>query len=170
MKTKTTMVIFATGLFLVSCGDKTISQQEKEEKTIPATQFEIDTVVNIADIANKPIKVVNEILGKPGSMDKAKPSITPCKTNPCDKAFYQDSKFEIIFINKVADWITINKVSNIPMTEEAITSLGLPKTKPSFSDPSNVIRWTNIKGIKEISFFNNGSNKVDYIYIKTNTN
>jgi hypothetical protein len=55
------------------------------------------------------------------------------------------------------------------MTEEVITSLGLFMTKPSFANQSNVIKWTNIKGFKEVSFFNNGSNKVDYIYIKTNT-
>ena len=168
MKT-TTILILATSLILASCGDNKRSQTETKASTVQATPIKIDTVINIADIANKTIKEVNNLLGKPNSMDKAKPSGTPCKTNPCDKAFYKDSKFEIIFINKVADWITINNVSNLPMNEDLITSLGLPKTKPSFSNPSNVIKWTNIKGFKEISFFNNGSNKVDYIYIKTNT-
>ncbi len=169
MKSTISILILATGLLLASCDDKITSETQKE-KAVESITLKIDTVVNITDIADKSIKIVNEVLGKPNNMDKAKPSGTPCKTNPCDKAFYKDSKFEIIFINKVADWITINNVSNLSMTEDVITSLGLPKTKPSFSNPSNVIRWTNIKGFKEISFFNNGSNKVDYIYIKTNTN
>jgi hypothetical protein len=166
---KTTILSFATILIFASCSENKTSQTENKESTAQATSVKIDTVVNIADIASKTMKEVNKLLGKPNSMDKAKPSGTPCKNNPCDKAFYKDSKFEIIFINKVADWITINNVSNLPMNEDLITSLGLPKTKPSFSNPLNEIRWTNINGFKEISFFNNGSNKVDYIYIKTNT-
>lgn len=166
---KTKILVFVTSLILASCGDNKISQTENKVQAVHVNPVKIDKVIDIADIANKSIKDVNILLGKPNSMGKAKPSGTPCKTNPCDKAFYKDSKFEIIFINKVADWITINNVSNLPMNEDLITSLGLPKTKPTFSNPSDVIKWTNIKGFLEIGFYNNGSGKVDYIYIKTKT-
>ena len=120
---KTTILILATSLILASCGDNKTSQTENKASTVQATPVKIDTGINIADIANKTIKEVNKLLGKPNSMDKAKPSGTPCKTNPCDKAFYKDSKFEIIFINKVADWITINNLSNLLMNEDLMTSL-----------------------------------------------
>jgi hypothetical protein len=166
---KTTILIFVTSLIFVSCGDNRTSQTGNNAENVQDNPVKIDKIINIADISNKSIKEVNKLLGKPNNMSKAKPSGTPCKTNPCDKAYYKDGKFEIIFINKVADWITINDVSSLPMNEDLITSLGLPKTKPSFSNPSDVIKWTNIKGFEEISFFNNGSDKVDYIYIKTNT-
>ena len=168
MRKNNILILFAS-IILASCSDNNISNAGNKAINVQSNQVKIETVINITNIANKKIKEVNKLLGKPNNIGKAKPSGTPCKINPCDKAYYKDGKFEIIFINKVADWITINDVSNLPMNEDLITSLGLPKTKPSFSNPSNVIRWAHIKGFEEISFFNNGSDKVDYIYIKTNT-
>lgn len=83
--------------------------------------------------------------------------------------FFQSEKYEVLFINNVADWITINNTSNNILDENVIQLLGLPKTSPSFNNISTVLRWDNLDGIKEISFFNNGSDKIDYIYIKVNT-
>lgn len=67
-----------------------------------------------------------------------------------------------------ADWITINQVSDKDLNKDAIALLGLPKSDPA-AETATVLRWENVEGIKEISVFNNGSNKIDYIYVKANT-
>lgn len=161
MKWNSIVYLFIIVFLFSNCNNSKSSSQN--------TSDEIEKVININDIANKSIGEVNKILGAPTDKEKVAPSGTPCKKNPCDKLYYQNGKYEIVFINNVADWITINNVSNLPLNESVIYSIGLPASKPSFSNPSTVIRWTAINNIKEISFFNNGSNKVNYIYIKVNT-
>ncbi len=128
-----------------------------------------DVIVNLSEIVGKPLSEVEKLLGKANKIEKAKPSGTPCKENPCDKAFFDSEKIEILFINGKADWITINDVSKYPLDENNIKLLGYPKSSPSFSNPSTVIRWSNVDGIKEIDFFNNGSGKIEYIYVKVKT-
>lgn len=98
-----------------------------------------------------------------------KPSNTPCENTPCEKANYQSDKFEIVFINDKSDWITINKLSENEINNENIELLGLKSAEPSFDNPGNVKKWNNIVNIKEISVFDNGSGKIDYIYIKAIT-
>lgn len=157
-------------LILYGCLTSLVTQcdstQRKEEM---AQKVNTVVVIDIMKIAGKSASDVEKILGKPSSVDKVKPGRTPCETKGCKKATYQDGKFEIVYINDVADWITIDDVSSVTLDESAITTLSLINVKPSFSNPPVVIRWSNVNGIKEISFFNNGQNKVEYIYIKVKT-
>ena len=143
---------------LFACSSGTTEDKASENK--------VQKIINLKDIAGKQLSDVEKVLGTAEKTEKAQPSGTPCKQTPCDKMFFQNGKFEVLFINKVADWITINNTSQNELNENVIELLGLTKKSPTFKNISNVIRWENIEGIKEISFFNNGSNKVDYIYIK----
>lgn len=61
--------------------------------------------VEIPSIAGKNKKEIEMILGKPNKKEKVNPSKTPC---PCDKYYYINNLVEIVFINGVADWITVN--------------------------------------------------------------
>ncbi|GAA4028758.1 hypothetical protein GCM10022409_11070 [Hymenobacter glaciei] len=133
-------------------------------------KYNIDSgaLINISDIAGKSLAGVEKKLGKPDNVEKARPSGTPCTNGECKKAFFQGGHYEVLFINGKADWITINNVSGFDLNSGSIKLLGLPSVQPAFTS-SSVVRWTNIKGIKEISFFNNGSDKIDYIYIKVKT-
>ena len=59
--------------------------------------------------------------------------------------------------------------TNSLLDEGVITLLGLPESSPAFNNPSNVLRWENVAGIKEISFFSDGSGGIEYIYVKAQT-
>ena len=143
---------------LLSCGDS----NPKTSGAEPPKKL----IIEIKSIVGKSEAEVEKILGKAEKTEKVNPGKTPC---PCDKLYYKSGKYEIVFINGKADWITIYDVSDLDTDENVIELLGLPKTEPDFNSPHNVMRWNNVANIKEVTFFDNGSGKIDYIYIKFET-
>lgn len=145
---------------LSSCGNSSEKKRVEEQKEL---------IISIKSLIGKNKIEIEKILGKAERTEKVKPSRTPCLESPCDKSYYESDKFEIVFINNKADWITINKVSNIDNAKDNIILLGLAESEPSYQGTDNTLRWKNIENIKEITFFDNGSGKIDYIYIKAET-
>lgn len=122
--------------------------------------------IHLDDIAGMTRKHIEVILGEPNRVEMVRPSNTPCQDEPCEKLYYQGDRYEVVFIGGVADWITIYQTSAYVLDDSVIECLGLPKTPPTFSNPDMVIRWENIMGLREISFFSNGAGRVASIYIK----
>lgn len=143
---------------LISCNQAKVEKQGKKE-----------VAFDLKSIAGKSMIEVESILGKPDKIEPFLESSTPCKNKPCQKGYYQKDKFEIIFINEKADWITINNLSEYDFDEENIEIFGLTKAEPEFKNPQDLIRWKNIEGINEISIFNDSFGKISYAYIKTAT-
>lgn len=161
------------GEFLTDSSNRNSGVNEKARQKRLSLEKKYQTnsgsLIKINDIVGKTLKQTEKLLGKATNIDKARPSGTPCKTNGgCDKAQFQAGKYEILFINGKADWITINELFGFDLDESSIQLLGLPKSAPNVNSAS-LIRWVNVKGIKEITFFKNGSDKIDYIYIKAKT-
>ena len=135
----------------------------------------IEPIVNLPAIANKSIEEVNAVLGKPDTIiktdviTKVNPVGTPNEKVDCEQVFYQNKKIEVIFINKLSDWITINHVTGLPMSEYMITALGLPQTDPRIFDLTAYVTWEEVKGFQNIAFFSKDSSTVDNIYIRVNT-
>lgn len=150
--------------FIIIC--LTSCNQVKTEKPIISKK---EIVIDLKRIAGKSKLNVDKILGKPEKVEPFKESSTPCKNISCEKVYYQKDKFEIIFIDGKADWITVNDLSQYDFDEENIEILGLSITAPNFENPQDVIRWKNIENINEVSIFNDGSNKIAYAYIKVAT-
>lgn len=148
---KNSLTLLVCAIFLISCGN---SKQEN--------------IIDIRTIVGKTETEIEKILGKAERSEKVSPSVTPCKNTPCKKKFYKKNKFEIVYIDGKSDWITINDVSNFTFNAENIILLGLSSTTPS-AENSNAIQWNDIENINEINFFNNGEDKIDYIYIKAVT-
>jgi hypothetical protein len=120
----------------------------------------------VTSIAVQAPHIVAQVLGAPDSMELVRPSNTPCQEQPCKKLTYQGGKYEIVFINGVADWITINQTLAYSLDTTVIEYLGLPKAAPTFRNPGMVTRWEDIAGLREVNAFDNGSGKVGYFYIK----
>ncbi|PIF34094.1 hypothetical protein CLU81_4728 [Flavobacterium sp. 9] len=145
------LIIIATS---ISCN------QSKQSKT------QSPNVIDIKSLASKSKTEVEKILGKPNKLEPFSESSTPCKNTACQKGYYQNNKFEIIFVNEKADWITINDLEKYDFNEDNIEIFGLTKVEPEFKNPKDLIRWKNIEGFNEITIFNNGSDKISYAYIK----
>ncbi|MBE8725121.1 hypothetical protein [Flavobacterium hungaricum] len=156
-------------LFIISACDNSKKNQVENVSNENLETPKKELIIDVLSIVGKDKTTVEKVLGKPENIEKVKPSNTPCADKGCDKLIYKSGKYEVVFINDKADWITIYDVSNFETTVDAIELLGLKSANPDFNSPNNVIRWKNINNILEINFFDNGSGKINYIYIKGQT-
>ncbi len=117
-------------------------------------------VYNIKPLLNRSMKEVEKILGKAES--KSKINGYPCKYSRCTKVIYKNGKYEVIFKNGKTSRIIVNSFPDYTNTQDAIQSIGFPKSSPSFLNPGIVARWSTIEGIHEIDFF------TDYVLVMVN--
>ncbi|WP_159469474.1 hypothetical protein [Dyadobacter sp. 3J3] len=122
----------------------------------------VKALFSIKEISGKSITDVEKIFGKGHLESKWKDKKSGCKA--CPKYLYQGGKYEVIFIDKVADRITINKLNDYEFTNKAIMGIiGLSEATPSFQTDF-VKRWNFHGGYREIMAFEE-KNKVNYILI-----
>jgi hypothetical protein len=136
MKKNIILALLAGQLIFSGCGSSAVE--------------EYGVILKIEDVVNKSLPDVEKLLGKSESSEKVKGY--PCENSDCKREVFQDGKYEIIFKEGKADRITINKVPNLTGSVDAIETLGLPQSEPSFINEDNSARWENINDIKEISF------------------
>jgi hypothetical protein len=136
MKKKIVLAFLVGQFMFAGCGSSTVEEH--------------GVILKIEDVANKSLSKVEKILGKSESTEKV--TGYPCEQSDCNREFFQDGKYEIIFKNGKADRITIYQVPNLTGSTDAIETLGLPESEPSFANEGTVIRWENIKDLKEVSF------------------
>lgn len=125
---------------------------------VTSTVAHASPVVDIPQIAGRSMKQVGELL-------KAKP--TCAKNKRGTKCDYNDGRIEIIFIDGKADWITVNRLEQVPFTDAGIVRLGFGEKSPVFRSPV-VMRWNGLPGVLEVSMFK-GQTGTDYAYIKVKT-
>ncbi|MCH8904737.1 MAG: hypothetical protein IIA45_12595 [Bacteroidetes bacterium] len=162
MKVNLILVALAMSLFIVNC-NLPKNEADKTEEIVSVEQ-----IVDVKSIAGKPLSEVEEILGSYTSKEETKVSGVGCKDNICDKYFYKDGEIEIVFINGLADWITIYKVDHLTRNKNLIQALGIEQKEPTIKAKGR-LAWENIEGIKSISIFNDLDGKIQYIYIQSNT-
>lgn len=165
-------IIFLILLLIILAGCSSQKPTEKKQQTIqeqtPTKEQLIENIIDINIIINKDLVEIEKILGASTRTEEVSISDTICENNPCNKEFFQSEKYEIVFINNKASLITINPQKEYRLTEKSIELLKLPQTKPSAKNDKIFIRWEDINGIKEITFFKDTNDNIDYIYIKTN--
>jgi hypothetical protein len=130
----------------------------KEDKQFP-----------LKDIAAKMPAYIEAIFGKPSAVERVNPRGTPSQDHPYDKAIYQDGKYEITFINGVADWITIYQTEAYTEYSSVLKYLGLSQVPPTFNNPQQAVWWRDIDGLYEVNFFYNEPGRPAHIYIKCKT-
>ena len=114
--------------------------------------------VDITKVAGKDKETVDTVLGSPDSSSTSKYG---------KKYHYEKGDTEIVFINGLADWITIYDMDDITFSPKALEELGLSVKSPTFKNDYSM-RWSGISDLLEVSIFK-GTNKCDYAYIKTKT-
>lgn len=117
-----------------------------------------DVVIDIPALVGKTEAQVSELIGQPISCSEIKYG------NKCQ---YDKSETEIVFINKKADWITVEGLDDKAFSDSTITLLGFRDQKPSFST-TFVKRWEPLEGLISVSLFKGATNS-DYAYIKAYT-
>ena len=115
-------------------------------------------VIDVTKIAGKSKVQVEKILGTPTKTTKTKYG---------EKLSYKKGDTEIVFINGLADWITVEDINDVPFNKKAIISIGLEESHPVKTTDWE-LQWENLQGLRSISLFK-GKNMSDYIYIKVKT-
>ena len=116
------------------------------------------SIVDVPKIAGRSMKQVAEQLKATPTCEKNK------RGTKCD---YNDGRIEIVYIDEKADWITVNRLEQVPFADTAIARLGFGQKSPSFRS-SMVMRWNGLPGVVEVSLFK-GQTGSDYAYIKVKT-
>jgi len=84
------------------------------------------------------------------------------------KGYYGDGRYEVVFIDGVADWITITNVDHLT-TEQFIDEWDLDMIRPDFYNADIVARYYNVHGMKEVAVFKDVNGGIFYIYVKAFT-
>jgi hypothetical protein len=122
-------------------------------------------ILDLKEISGRSFNQIVPILGKPDASEPAKPSNVPIDISKSQKFFFKNRKIEIVFIDGIADWITINDPA-IPFEASSLTELGLDSEPPTFKT-HYIMRWKNLNPFTEITFFSRTENIVDYILVKS---
>ncbi|MCF0058484.1 hypothetical protein [Dyadobacter sp. CY356] len=121
--------------------------------------------MDLSKVAFKSEKEVEAVLGK-GKLDSYwRDANAGC--DKCPKVIYRDGKVEIIYINEIADRITINNLSEYDFKNHVI--LGLldlnRDINPTFEN-DEVKRWDNYEKYTQIAAFAK-KDKIEYLLIKS---
>ena len=124
-----------------------------------------ENILNIRDIAGQTQEDIATILGHQSQLDAETAARSGCPT--CQKYAYQDGLVRIVYINDMADWLTITPRTPVAAVHTP-SLLGLPAATPDYAD-DKVLRWNRYEGIREISAYRKTDGTVDYIYMKVTT-
>jgi len=122
-------------------------------------------LIDLEKVAFKSEKEVEAVLGKGELESYWHDAKAGC--DKCPKVNYRDGKVEIIYINEIADRITINGLSEFSFKSNVV--LGLLNLKrdidPTFEN-DDVMRWDNYEKYTEIAAFSK-KDKIDYLLIQS---
>lgn len=122
----------------------------------------ISAVVNLDSLSGRSQEVVSQLLGPGEKQGTWKDKKAGCVK--CPKMSYKSGKIEVIYINQVADRVTVNDLSDYKFTDkEILGAVGLKESAPSFENDF-VKRWYGLGGYREIAAFSN-EGKVNYILV-----
>lgn len=121
-------------------------------------------ILDLKQVAGRSEAEVASVLGDPTATDTARAG-----GRSFPKRIYRDGDIEIVFVEGLADWLTIFGEGKLPFSNEALPALGLAEARPTFSNPAAVIRWENISGIREVSVFPGQGRYAHYAYVLVNT-
>ena len=160
MKELLMLIVIMMSLLLGACSSIQEQPTNSEQSIARPDNF----ILDIKSIAGKSSSSVEKVLGHPCREEKVKDGFKTHKVK-----YYRNGDIEIVYVQGVADWITIQRNCNIIYGEDALSQFGLPKMSPTFINPTAVIRWENIPNIKELSLFPGGNGKCFYAYILVNS-
>ena len=159
-------------LVLCGCAQEKSSESQLPEKRAQEKPGQASTstdeakaakvVVDIKALAGSSPAEVAGILGAP-----SKTATTKVSGRSFPQHTYKSGRIEVVFIEGVADLITVYRLEELPFSAAALEQLGLESRSPTFSNQF-VKRWNNIPGIRELSLFPDGG-RVDYAYVVVRT-
>ena len=135
--------------------------KERDENATVVVEMDLEKV------AMRNQQEVEAVLGK-GKLDSYY-SDEKASCEKCPKMTYKEGKIQIIFIDEIADRITINNLSDFEFEDRVILGLlGMKDHIKPVIDNNDLKQWDNYQKYSQISAFGKGG-KLDYILVKTRT-
>jgi hypothetical protein len=123
--------------------------------------------IDLTNVAFRSEQEVEAVLGK-GKLDSYYRDVN-VNCEKCPKMSYKEGKVEIIFINEIADRISINTLSDFDFEDRVILGLlGLKDYIPATFENGDLKRWDNYQKYAQISAFSKNG-KIEYILVKSKT-
>lgn len=123
--------------------------------------------MDLEQVAFRNQEEIEAILGK-GKLDSYY-SDAEANCEKCPKMIYRDGKIEIIFINEMADRITIKNLSEFDFENRVVLGLlGLKDNIKPVVDNDNLKQWDHYQKYSQVAAFGKNG-KVDYILVKSKT-
>ena len=123
--------------------------------------------MDLEQVAFRNQEEIEAILGK-GKLDSYY-SNAEVNCEKCPKMLYREGKIEIIFINEIADRITLKNLSDFDFENQVILGLlGLKDNIKPIVDNGDLKQWDNYQKYSQIAAFRKDG-KVDYILVKSKT-
>lgn len=135
------------------------SPRPGSEPQRPVEPERLSVIMSIPAIAGKTKADVEALLGEPSSCTTTKHG---------EKCEFDWRRLEIVCINGLADWITVNSIKGQPFSPSSLVLLGINKANPTAATDFS-IRWDHIPGYVEVSVFPYTTGVADYAYIKVKT-
>ncbi|GAB3180553.1 putative periplasmic lipoprotein [Telluribacter humicola] len=151
---------------LIFCALTSACSSQPASTRREAQEPTITPIITIKEIANQTQEDLEHILGLTSSFQPLnREELTVCKN--CQKYIYKNGLVRIVYINDMADWITVNPPDSTPV-RDALPLLGLPATPPVITTDS-LSRWTSVQGLREINVYTKPDGTIDYILVKAFT-
>lgn len=146
------LLLFA--LLLAGCSGGSTSSTEQANSAPTA-------VVNLLDIVGKSETEVEAMLGEGVDFGDFIDEAIGCTA--CPTRLYKDDTIEIVFINGVADRITLRNLEGVNFGPEALSALGITGKHNPTLDGTIMKQWKDVEGIKQIVMTSKESGELDYI-------
>lgn len=162
-------------LLLIACGSDTSTDEAPSDAATPVVEAgsapapvgpapplaapTADRVIDVRPLAGQSEAGVQAMLGAPtGCEDVAQGR----------KCTYARGQTQVVYIDGMADWITISDLGGAPFAPATLSRIGLGEATPEVEE-ADLIRWDNVGGFREISLFPGQGGRADYLLIKTMT-
>jgi len=123
--------------------------------------------MDLEKVAMRNQQEVEAVLGK-GKLDSYYSDVK-ANCEKCPKMTYKEGKIEIVFIDEIADRITINKLSEFEFEDRVILGLlGLKDHIKPAIDNGDLKQWDNYQKYSQIAAFEKDG-KIEYILVKSRT-
>lgn len=150
-------------LVLAGCSESSV---EKAPWVPPKKPEPVKLLVDVSVLPGKTKKEVQEHLGEPDKCETIKIG----SVGKVPQCTYWDGKAEVVYIDKMADWITIYP-EDLSFRKESIQAFGFSTvlTPGPTPMPESVIYWANYSGFIGINFAPGPNDTISFAHFKART-
>lgn len=117
-------------------------------------------VVDARPLAGQAELGIRSLLGNPTTCEDVS------KGRRCS---YAQNGTDVVFVDGMADWITVADLGHAPFSPAALARVGLPTNEDPIESTPELMRWQNIAGFREVTLYAGPAGQAGRIEMKMAT-